>query len=229
MKPFILVPALGGIVALACSLPAHALTIAPADRGSINELVSRLGVPPSSLTLNPDDTNVSAAELSTVGGSITTRGYAWFDIPDAVTDATAVTLKVDVVPLGSGTVSFQLVSIEHGFADFQVAYAGAPTDAGRALLQDLHDGDVYLDSVTLDASGSMIGASFALSASAVAAANAAHGGRIGIGFTGGGTLARIEFMNPVLDVATAVPEPSSWLLTAVGLLAAARRLRRTRG
>lgn len=228
MKPSIVATILCS-AALACALPAQALTIAPADRGNINELVSNLGVPPSSLTLNPDDTNVSAAALSTIGGSITTRGYAWFAIPDAVTDASAVTLKVDVVPLGTGSVSFQLFSIEHGFADFQVAYSGTPTAPGQALLQDLHDGDLYLDSVTLDASGSMIGASFALSASAVAAVNAAHGGYFGIGFSGGGTLARIEFMNPVLEVTAAVPEPSSWMLAGIGLLAAGLRVRQARG
>jgi hypothetical protein len=226
MKPFILVPALGGIVALACSLPAHALTLAPSDQGNISEVDSRLGVPPSVLTLNPDDTNVSVASLSTVGGSVTRRGYVWFDIPDAVTDASAVTLKVDVVALGAGSISFNLVSVEHGFDDFQVALSGPPTTAGTDLIFDLSNGDSYLAPVTLDASTSLIGASFALSASAVAAVNAAHGGRFAIGFTGLGSLASLEFIHPVLEVTTAVPEPSSWLLGSIGLLAAVVRWRR---
>lgn len=221
-----LLPVLSALAACcALAAPAQALTLLPADSGNVTEQISAVSIIPSTLTHNPIDTNVSAAALSVKGGTITTRGYALFAIPDSLGEATAVTLKVDVVPLGIGPVGFTLMSVEHTFADFQVAYSGDPTAPGEALLQDLGDGATYHPYFSLMADSSIIGGTFALSPAAVAALNAARGGYFGIGFSGGGSLARIEFMNPSLLV-TAVPEPATWLLAAGGLLLVGARARR---
>lgn len=217
MKTSVLASTLCGLAVLACPLPAHALALAitAADQGNVSRL-SSTGTP-AVIRHTTFDTNVSAAELSLAGSSVTTRGYAWFAIPDGLPDAASVTLKAFVAPLGSGPVSFSLVSIERPFGDFQVGYAEVPSPEGEALLEDLRDGDLYHGPVSIPVGGSLPGGSFALSASAVAALNAARGGWFGIGFTGGGTAARIEFFNPVLEVAV-VPEPASWMLGMLGLL-----------
>ena len=221
----------------ACSLaalPAAAVTVTPYDTGAVTRSVINAGSPFYYHRPDVEDAYLGNSFGSSTPGELrndTFRAYALFDVPVGLQNLTGAALQFDFHCLvaSCGGADISLSDITSQASAFNVAYSASTSGPAQALYSDLGDGTSYGVQVLLGTD--IVGVSIALAPQALAALSS--GGFFGIGFvSGSGVFASRAGMLtiPGLDVGsvsglsnfrlqiTAVPEPASSALLALGML-----------
>jgi len=200
---------------------AAAITLTPIDQGTIGR--STLPGFPSgsiSLSLDPNNTSISvgpSVELFTSSTRLW-RSCMFFSLPAGLATPVAAELRLNHDVLVAG-VNFALWPVASPLSAFQVPYSGTATAPGLALLADLGEGPAFGGAAAPTGAGS---SSLVFNAAGLAALTAARGGTFAIGLTGNennSIVSRQVMLSNASLVVSAVPEPGSAAMLALGLAA----------
>lgn len=207
------------------ALPSQALTLAPADQGTVHQTRSFANF---SYQLSPAETAMQLSSFGMVSAGFSNRAYALFDVPAGLPAVGSAALHLLATPPAgppNATYSFSLFDVSTPASAFQVSFNGPATPAMTALFNDLATGALY-------GVGALPGAPTTLSIDLSAAAKAdlalASGGVFAIGVSGiSVSFAPLVLSDLTLQV-SAVPEPATALLWTLGAICLAAMRRRPR-